>query len=71
MPDTLNITFNLHIQSTDKKCSFVKSPDTEMVKKRLLILGSKEIDTINSAGIYDIYKDLHLNEKECEGCLKV
>ena len=30
------------------------------------MLGSKDIDTINSSDIYDTYKDLYLSEKECE-----
>ena len=32
----------------------------------MLMLGSKEIDTINNADIYDTYKDLYLSEKERE-----
>ena len=37
-----------------------------LVKKKLIMLGSKEIDTINSSDIYDSYKDLYLSKKECE-----
>ena len=37
-----------------------------LVKKKVLMLGSKEIDTINNSDIYDTYKDLHLSEKEGE-----
>ena len=37
-----------------------------LVKKKVLMLGSKEIDTINNAGIYDTYKDLYLSKKERE-----
>ena len=33
------------------------------------MLGSKEIDTINSAGIYDTYKDLYVSKKEREETL--
>ena len=36
------------------------------MKKKVLILGSTEIDTINSSGIYDTYKDLYLSKKERE-----
>ena len=32
----------------------------------MLILGSKEIDTINNLDIYDTYKDLYLSKKERE-----
>ena len=37
-----------------------------LVKKKVLMLGSKDIDTINNSDIYDTYKDLYLTEKECE-----
>ena len=37
-----------------------------LVKKKVLILGSKDIDTINNSGIYDTYKDLYLSKKERE-----
>ena len=37
-----------------------------LVKKKVLMLGSKDIDTINSSDIYDTYKDLYLSEKERE-----
>ena len=35
-------------------------------KKKLLILGSKEIEMIDNPDIYDTYKDLYLSEKERE-----
>ena len=35
-----------------------------LVKKKMLMLGSKDIDTINNSDIYDTYKDLYLKEKE-------
>ena len=35
-------------------------------KKKVLLLGSKDIDTINNSDIYDTYKDLYLSEKERE-----
>ena len=37
-----------------------------LVKKKVLMLGSKDIDKINNSDIYDTYKDLYLSEKECE-----
>ena len=37
-----------------------------LVKKKVLILGSTNIDTINNSNIYDTYKDLYLSEKERE-----
>ena len=35
-------------------------------KKKMLILGSKEIDTKNNSDIYGMYKDLYLGKKERE-----
>ena len=40
-----------------------------LVKKKVLIIGSKEIDTINNPDIYDTYKDLYLSKKEREKML--
>ena len=37
-----------------------------MMKKKFAMLGSKGMNTINYAGIYDTYSDLYLSEKECE-----
>ena len=34
-----------------------------LVKKKVLMLGSKETDTINNSDIYDTYKDLYLRKK--------
>ena len=64
--DTVKITFNLDIESADKARSFVNNVGRAFVKKKLLILGSKAIDTINNSDIYDTYKDLYLTKKERE-----
>ena len=64
--DTIKITFNLDITSTDKTRSAVNNIGRTLVKKKVLMLGSKEIDTINNSDIYDTYKDLYLSEKEPE-----
>ena len=37
-----------------------------LVKKMVLMLGSKEIDTLNNPDIDDTYKDLYLSKKERE-----
>ena len=37
-----------------------------LVKKKVLMLGSKDTDTINNSDIYDMYKDLYLSEKKRE-----
>ena len=34
------------------------------MKKKVLMLGTKQIDTINNADIYDTCEDLYLSEKE-------
>ena len=66
VPDTVKITFNLDITSTDKARSVANNVGRALVKKKVLMLGSKEIDTINNSDIYDTYKDLYLSEKEGE-----
>ena len=69
IPDTIKITFNLDIKSTDKAHSVVNNVGRTLVKKKVLIIGSKEIDTINNPDIYDTYKDLYLSKKEREKML--
>ena len=64
VPDTVKITFDLDIESTDKARSVVNNVGRALVKKKVLMLGSKEIDTINNSDIYDTYKDLYLRKKE-------
>ena len=54
-PDTVKLAFNLGIESTGKTRSFVNNVGRAPVKKKVLMLGSKEIDTINNADIYDTY----------------
>ena len=66
IPDTVKITFNLTITSTDKAHSVVNNAGRAPVKKKVLMLGSKEIDTINDSNSYDTYKDLYLSEKKRE-----
>ena len=64
--DTVKIMLNLDIKSTDKACRVVNNVGRALVKKKELMLGSKDIDIINNSGIYDTYKDLCLSDKECE-----
>ena len=64
VPDTLKITFNLEVESKDKTRSLVNNVGRALVKKKVLMLGSKEIDTVNQSYIYDTYKDLYLSKKE-------
>ena len=64
VPDTVKVTFNLDIESIDKTRSIVNNEGRALVKKKVLMLGSKNIDTINNSDVYDTYKDLYLSEKE-------
>ena len=64
VPDTVKITFNLDIESTGKTRGIVSNVGRTLVTKKELMLGSKDIDTINNSDIYDMYKDLYLSEKE-------
>ena len=66
IPNAVKITFNLDIESTDKARSVVNNVGKALVKKKVLMLGSTDIDTINNSDIYDTYKDLYLSEKERE-----
>ena len=51
VPDTLEITLNLEIESIDKTRTVVNNIGRALVKKKELILGSEEIDTINNPDI--------------------
>ena len=66
VPDTVKITFNLDITSTDKACSVVNNVGRALLKEKVLMFGSKDIDTINNSDIYNTYKDLYLSKKEIE-----
>ena len=66
VPDTVKITFNLDIESTEKIPSIVNNVGRTLVNKKVLILGSEDIDTINNSDVYDTYKDLYLSEKKHE-----
>ena len=63
IPNPVKITFNLDIKSTDKSRSVVNNVGRALVEKKVLLLDSKETDTINNSDIYDTYKDLYLSKK--------
>ena len=63
---TVKNTFNLNIESKDRTRSVVNNVGRALVKKKVLMLGSSNIDTINNSGVYDTYRDLYLSEKERE-----
>ena len=48
VPVTVEITFNLEIESSGKTRSIVKNVCRVLVKKKVLILVTKENDTINN-----------------------
>ena len=60
------INLYLDITSTDKVRSVVNNVGRALVEKKVLMLGSKDIGTINNSDNYDTYKDLYLSEKERE-----
>ena len=66
IPDIVKITFNLDIESTDKSRTVVNNVGRALVKKKVLMLGSKDIDAINNLDIVDTYKDFYLSKKERE-----
>ena len=66
VPDTLKIMFNLEIESTHKTRSVVNNVGRALVKKKELMLGSTEIDTINNSDIFDTFKDLYLSKNNAK-----
>ena len=66
IPDTIKITFNLDIESTDQARCVVNNVGRAFVKKKVLMFGSKDIDMIDDSDIYDTYKGLYQSEKERE-----
>ena len=66
MPDTVKSMFNLDIKSTVKTCSVVKIVGRTLEKKKVLMLGSKEINTVNNTDVNDTYSDLYVSQKEHE-----
>ena len=46
-----------------KTRSIVKNVGRALVKKKMIMIGSKKIYSINNADIYDTYKDLYLIKK--------
>ena len=61
VPDTVKITFDLDITSTDKARSIVNNVGRALVKNKVPRLALKETDVNNNSCIYDAYKDLYLS----------
>ena len=51
IPGTIKIKFNLDIEAIDKTRSVVNNVGRALVKKKMLMLVSKDIDTINSSDV--------------------
>ena len=64
--DVVKVTFNFDIESTGKTLSVVNNLGRALVKKRVLMLGSKQIDAIHMSDLSDTYNNLYLYEKERE-----
>ena len=56
--DIIKILFSLDVESRGKTSSIVNNVGTALVKKKILMLRSKETDIINDTDIYDTYKHL-------------
>ena len=63
IPGTVKITFNFDIESTDKARGVVNNVGRALVKKKVLMLGSKDIDKIKNSDIYDTYHNLKQSKK--------
>ena len=66
VPVIVKIMFYFNIKSIDEARRVVNNVGRALVKKKVLMLGSKEIETTNNSDIYDTYKDLYLNKIEGE-----
>ena len=66
VPDNIKLTFSPGIEYTDKTRSIIKDVGRPLLKKKVLMHGSKEVHTTNNLDIYNAYKNLYLSEKERE-----
>jgi len=66
VPNSVKVTFNLKLESTKKGRSIVKNVGRALVTKKVLSLGSKDLETVNNSCIFDTYKDLYLPKHERE-----
>ena len=66
VPDNIKLTFSAGIEYTDKTRSIIKNVGRLLLKKKVLMYGSKEVHATNNLDIYDAYKNLYLSEKERE-----
>ena len=66
IPNTVKITFNLDITLTDKARSVINNAGRALVKQKVMVLGSKKVDTVNNSDIYVTYKALYLSKKNME-----
>ena len=66
VPNTVKIKFNLDIEPTAKTRGIVNNLGRALMKKKVLMLGSKDIGTINNSGVCDTNKYLYFSGKERE-----
>ena len=66
VPGSVKIKINIDIDFTEKARTIAENVGRALVKKKVVMIGSKEINTINNADIYETYKDLYLSEEERE-----
>ena len=65
IPNSLKVTFNLTVESTkDKTRSIVNNVGRGIVTKKVLSLGSKDLETIDNTDIFDTYRDLYLSKNQ-------
>ena len=67
--ETQQLTFNLDLESSkDKARSTVPNVGRNLVAKKTLTLGSKELELIKNCDIFDTYKDLYLTKISVKTC---
>ena len=62
--NTQRLTFDLEIESKDKSPGIVNNIGRSIIAKKVLNLGSTELELINNSDIIDIYSDLYLSKKD-------
>ena len=64
--NTLWLTFDLELETKDKSPGIVNNVGRSIIAKKVLNLGSKEVESINNSDIIDMYRDLYLSKKDCQ-----
>ena len=61
---TQMLTFDLELESKDKSLGIVNNIGRSIITKKVLNLGSTELELINNSDIIDIYRNLYLSKKD-------